>query len=120
MRRGGLEGAGEVRPGIFGVHMTFNGLGHDLNLGNTLATLTMSGSNAVGTCIATTDDEYVLSFGRDALIFRELHSGKHTVLLRQQFEGEVYALQFTTRCFEIAGSRSACGDYDGVVIRGER
>ena len=53
----------------------------DLYLCDALASLTMSGTDAVRTRIATTDDEHVLALGGDALILRELHACQHTVLL---------------------------------------
>ena len=67
MTRCGLEGAGPVGPGVLWVLRTFNGFGHNLNLGYTLATLTMGRSDTVTTCITTTNHN-IFSFSGDALI----------------------------------------------------
>ena len=80
----------------------------------------MGCSDAVGTRVATTDDEYVLAFGCDTLVFVKLDASQDAVLLREHLEGEVYAFQFPAWCLEVASRWCACGDYDSVVIRGER
>ena len=76
----------------------------------------MGGADAIATRIATTDDEHILPLGRDALFFRKRHPGQHAVLLREQFEGEVHALQFTAGDIEVAGAGRAGGDDDGVGL----
>ena len=118
MTRCGLEGARPVRPRILRILRAFNRLGHDFNLRDALAALTMSRSDAVGARIAAADDQYILSFGGNALVLREFHASEDTVLLREQFEGEMHAFQFAARGLEIAGGGSAGGDDDSVVIAG--
>ena len=41
----------------------------------------MCSSDTVRTSIATTDDEYILTLGGNALILRELHTSQHAILL---------------------------------------
>lgn len=114
VRRGGLEGARIVRPGVLRIYGSLDGLGHNLYLGDALAALTVGGADAVGACVAATDDEYVLSLGGDALFLRELDACEYAVLLGEEFEGEVNAPQFATRSLQIAGGGGAGGEDDGI------
>ena len=57
---------------------------------------------------------YILAFSGDAFIFRELHASEDTVLLRQQFEGKMHALEVATGDIEVAGGGSAGGKDDCV------
>ena len=82
MARGGLEGTRPVGPRVLRVFKSFNGLGHNLYLSNALATLPVGRTNAVATRIATTNHEHFLTLGCHALIFAELHTSQHAVLLR--------------------------------------
>ena len=75
----------------------------------------MGCTNTVATRITTTNHEHVFALGGDALFFREFHACQHTVLLGEQFEGEVYAFEFAARGLQIAGGRRACGDDVGIV-----
>ena len=68
VRRGGLEGAWPVGPGILRIVWSLYRTGHDLNLSNALAPLTMSSANTVRACIATTYHEYILALGADAFV----------------------------------------------------
>ena len=69
----------------------------------------MGGTDAVGAGIAAADDQHILAPGGDALGIWELDAGEDTVLLRQEFEGEVDAFQITSRNIEIAGLRGTGG-----------
>lgn len=68
MAAGCLQGPWEVLPRVVGVDRSFNRFGHDFYLCHTLAALAMSGADAVRACVTTTDDQYVLVFGGDALL----------------------------------------------------
>ena len=114
MRRGGLEGAGPVGPGVLRVFRAFDGFRHNLNLSDTLAALSMGGADAVGAGVAATDDQDVLALSSDALIFRELHAGEDAVLLGEELEGKVDAFEVAARGFEVAGGGGAGGKDDGV------
>ena len=74
MAGGGLQRAGIVWPWVLRVHRTFHGLWHDLNLRHALASLAVGCADAVASGVATANHEHMLAFGRDALIFAELHS----------------------------------------------
>ena len=67
MRRGGLQRARPVRPRILRVVWSLDRTRHNLYLRNTLATLTVSSADAVGTSIATTYHEHILTLGTDEL-----------------------------------------------------
>ena len=92
MRRGGLEGARPIGPGVLRVIGSLHGLGHDFNLRHAPAPLPMGCSDAVATGVAAANDQHVFAFGTDELVFAELDAGKHTILLAQQFEGKVNAV----------------------------
>ena len=121
--RSSLEGAGPLGPGVLWILGAFDGLGHDLDLRDALAALAMGGADAVGAGVAAADYQYIFSFGSNALVLRELHAGEDAVLLGEEFEGEVYALEFATGSLEVAGHRRAGGDDDGkptpIPSRGE-
>ena len=76
----------------------------------------MRRADAVATCVATTDDEHVLSFGSDSFVLPKFHSCQHSVLLGKHFESEVNTMQFTTRHFQIACCGCACGNDEGGEI----
>ena len=73
--------------------MTHRRLRHYFYLCDTLTVLSMSGADAVAARVASTNDEHILALGRDANGFAELHACKDTILLGEQFESEVNALQ---------------------------
>ena len=72
----------------------------------------MGCADAVASCVASTNHEDILAFGCDALVLRELHACKDTVLLGKQLKSKMNALQLTARNIEVAGSGSAGSDYD--------
>ena len=76
----------------------------------------MGCSDTVRARVATTDNKNVLALGGDALLVRECHASQHAVLLREQFEGQMHALQFAARSLEVASSGCSGGNYDGIVI----
>ena len=76
-----LECARPIWPWVLRILWPLNRLRHNLNLGNTLTSLTMGSSYTVRTSITTTDDEYILTLGGNALILRELHTSQHAILL---------------------------------------
>ena len=115
MGRCRLQDDGPVGPRCVGI-VTIRRLGHNLNLCDALASLTMGCADAVGPRVTTADDEDVLVLGCDAFFFREFHTGEYSVLLREKFEGEMDAFQFTTRRLEVTGCRGACGEDDGIVF----
>ena len=112
--RGGLERAWPVGPRALRVVGPFYGLRHNLYLGDAAATLAVGGADAVGARVAATNDEDVLAVGGDALILCKLHACQHTVLLRQQLEGQVNAFELAARNIQIAGCGRAGGKDDGV------
>ena len=65
----------------------------------------MSSTDTVGTRITTTDYQHLLALAVNQFVLRELHTGKDTVLLRKQFEGEINTLQLSSRNFQVAGCR---------------
>ena len=73
-------------------------------------------TNAVGASITTTNHQYIFAFGSDALVLGELDASEDAVLLREQFEGEVYTFQFAARSFEISGGGSASRDDNGIEL----
>ena len=114
MRRGGLEGARPVGPGILRVIRTFDGLRHNLNLSNALTTLAMSRADAIGTGVTTANHKHILALGRYAIVLVKLDTSQHTILLREQLEGEVNTLQLSAGSLEVTGGGGTCGDDDGV------
>ena len=76
----------------------------------------MGRSDAVGASVAAADHEDILTLGSDALVFREFHTSEDAVLLGEEFEGEVYTLQFAAGGFEIAGGGRAGSDDDGIEL----
>ena len=66
----GLEHARIVRPRILRIGRTLHGARHNLNLRDTLTSLSMRRSDAVRTCVATADDQNVLALAGDTLILR--------------------------------------------------
>lgn len=62
----------------------------------------MSSSDTVGTRITTTDYQYILALAVNQFVLRELHTGKDTILLRKQFEGEINTLQLSSRNLQVA------------------
>ena len=71
----------EVWPRIVGVYGTFHGLRHNLYLRDTLTSLSMGCADAIRPRVSSTDYEHVLSLGGYALLFAELHSCQHSILL---------------------------------------
>ena len=74
MTRCSLQGARPVGPWVLRILWTLDRLRHNLNLSNTLTSLTMGSSDTVRASITTTDYEYILALGSYALILRELHT----------------------------------------------
>ena len=109
-----LQCARPVWPRILRILRTLYWLRHDLNLSYTLATLTMSRTDTVGTCITTTDNQDILALAVDQFILRELHAGKDSVLLREEFEGEINTLQFSSWNLQVAGCRSTRRYHVGI------
>ena len=120
MAGGGLQRAGIVWPWVLRVHRTFHGLWHDLNLRHALASLAVGCADAVASGVATANHEHMLAFGRDALIFAELHPSQHAVLLSEHFQGEMHSFQLAARNVEVACGGGSRGDYDRIVLAGER
>ena len=112
----GFENNGPPRPWSIWV-MTYRWLRHNLNLSHTLGSLTMSSSYTVATRITTTDDEDFLSLSRNAWFVTDIFTRKQTVLLTENLESEIYAVQFTTRNFQVAGGRGTCSDDYSIEIR---
>ena len=119
MRRGGLEGARPVGPGVLRVFRSLHGLGHDFYLRHTLAPLPMGCSDAVATGVAATNDQHIFAFGADEFVFAEFNAGKHAVLLAQQFEGEMNAVEFTAGDFQIPRGRRSRGDDHSIEPTGK-
>ena len=74
----------------------------------------MSGTDTVGTRITTTDDQDILSLAGDTLILGELHASQHSVLLREEFEGEIDTLQLTSRNLQVTSGRSTRRYHVGI------
>ena len=74
----------------------------------------MSRTDTVGTCITTTDNQDILALAVDQFILRELHACKDSVLLREEFEGEINTLQFSSWNLQVAGCRSTRRYHVGI------
>ena len=79
----------------------------------------MGCADAVAAGVAATYHKHILSLGGDALLLGELHPRQHAVLLRQQFECEMDALEFAPRHFQIPGDGGAGRNDHGVEFIGE-
>lgn len=89
------------------------GLGHDLDLRDALRALADRRANAVGPRVAAADDEHLLALGGDGKLLQ--FAREHAVLSAQQVKREVDAFEFAARNLEVAGSRRADREHDGVV-----
>ncbi len=103
VRRGGFERARPVRPWVLRVFRPFHGFGHNLYLSHRFAALAMRSAYAVRTGVAAAYHQHVFVLGSNALSLAEFGSGKHTILLREQFEGKMHALEVASRNVEVAG-----------------
>ena len=75
--------------------MTDRRFRHNLDLCHTCCTVTIGCSYAVASGIAAADDENFLAFTVDDTFGRDDDTFQKTVLLSQQFEGEMDAFQVT-------------------------
>ena len=73
----------------------------------------MSCAYAVAAGVAATNDQHILAFGSDALVFAKLDAGENPILLRQQFEGKMHALERAAGDGEVAGGGGTGGDDHG-------
>lgn len=110
-----LECAWEVRPWILRVVRTFHWLRHNLNLCDTLATLSVGRTDTVATRVTTTDYQHILTLGVNQFVLLYFDTGEHPVLLSEHFECEINTLEFTSGYLQVAGSRSTSGDYVSVI-----
>ena len=79
----------------------------------------MRSAYAVRPGVATAYHQHVFVLGSNALSLAEFGSGKHTILLREQFEGKMHALEVASRYVEVAGCWCA-GGYDVGVEAGRQ
>ena len=70
----------------------------------------MRSSDAVRTRISATYHEDILALCRNAVFLAKFHSSQYSVLLGQQFECEMHAFEFSSRCFQVACYRSSSAD----------
>ncbi len=74
----------------------------------------MCSTDTVTTRITTTDNQDILALAVNKLILRELHTCQDAVLLREEFEGEIYAFEFSSRNLQITSSRSTRRYHVGI------
>ena len=67
-------------------------------------------ADAVASGVSATDNEDVFAFSRNTFILRESLSCKNTVLLCEQFEGEMDTFQFTSGNIQVASLWGASTD----------
>lgn len=115
---GGLEDGGPVRPWIAG-SAGLAGLRHNLDLHNRARLLAVAGAYAVRTGVAAANDEDGLASGQDAVGFLHGVATVDVVLLLEELESEVYALELTALNLEVAGLTCADGNNDGVEVLAE-
>lgn len=117
--RSGLQCARESGPGVLRVVGACRRHWHDFYLCDAAAALTVGRAYAVAAGVAAANHEHILAPGAHRLVFVELHSGQHSVLLGQHVEREIYAAQFAPRHLEVAGGRRAGGYHVGVEAVGQ-
>ena len=88
-------------------------------MGDAYGALPVAGPYAVTAGIPSADDQYLLPFGSNQLLFRERHAGKDTVLLRQHVQCRVDAFQFASGDGEVACLWGSGTDAIGVKTFGE-
>ena len=76
----------------------------------------MGGAYAVGTGVPATDDEHVLVPAANQVLTRNLAAIEDTVLLGEQLQSEINALQFPARDVQVAGLRGAGANHHRVEI----
>ena len=114
----GFQNHGPPRPRCGGV--SANGrFGHNLNLRHAHSPLTVAGSDAVRASVAAANHKHALAFGRDGLRVGEFLSRKALVLLRQNLESEINALQIAAFNLQIAGRGGSCGNHVSVETSGQ-
>ena len=79
----------------------------------------MGRADAVGTGVATADDQHILVLSVDKLVFLDLLAGQHTVLLGQHLEGEIHTLEVASWDLEVACLRCSGAHHNGVERSGE-
>ena len=76
--------------------------------------LPVGGAQAVGAGVAAAEDDDPLALGGDPV--GDAFAGQGAVLLGQVFHGEMHAVQFPPRHFQIPGLGGASSQTDGVVF----
>ena len=84
-----------------------------------MAALTVGGADAIAAGVAAAYHKHILALGGDPFFLAKLHPCQHAVLLREEFEGKVYALKGAAWGLKVAGGRGAGGDDNGVVFFGQ-
>ena len=82
----------------------------------TAGTLTVGSTHTVATGVATTNHEYILALSRNALSGRNFSPCNHAVLLLEQFEGEMYALEVASLHVEVTWHARTDSDAHSIKL----
>ena len=92
------------------------GAGQNFEIGDRQRALADRGADAVGAGVAAADDDDMLAAGEDRFAVRGCFAADAPVLLRQEFHGEMDAVELAAGHRQVARLLGAAGEHDGVVI----